>query len=273
MLIAHKLVDVLTGRSRHPSIMELPGAIKSDRARIAAMIEKAEKFDFGHLMLEKNADESYKLPELTADEREFWASGLIPLPFPLCWYEFTLGESRSGLLITQDDSKWFIERLDFNDQHVLFDEIGTEIDRDKTAHSGEIEVILVGNKTILDLMKQGDFLIRAHFGASGPLAVYLTLMLNSKTTQVRTEHAPPKLQRAQVRRGHTPLPDHRVVRIVPDEYLHEQGPGGVTRRSPRLHWRRSHLRHLPNGNVIVIARMLVGKAELGEVSHEYRIGK
>lgn len=69
------------------------------------------------------------------------------------------------------------------------------------------------------------------------------------------------------------------------DVLRSEDAGG-THRSPRLHWRRSHLRHYDHNTpraqwaptkvhggktgwwIAAIPRMLVGKAELGEVSHE-----
>lgn len=75
------------------------------------------------------------------------------------------------------------------------------------------------------------------------LAVYLTLMLNSKSTDIVREAAPAKLNKIRERKGQTPLYDHTVVTIVPNRYV-DRGEGqGGTHATPRLHWRRTHKRH------------------------------
>lgn len=72
------------------------------------------------------------------------------------------------------------------------------------------------------------------------------------------------------------LPSHTTVTIVPQRFIDEareaDGTKG-THASPRIHWRRSHVRTynrgLPNERKIVIARQIVGRRELGEVTHDY----
>lgn len=155
-----------------------------------------------------------------------------------------------------------------NGNEILFDSVVIGLDRKQVFN----QVELSGNKLLLNRMAGSKDFMENHLAVSGPLAVYLTLMLNSKSSEVTTSPAPKALNAARTKRGHTPLADHRIVTIVPKNYSHVKGADGIDRRSPRLHWRRSHLRKLPTGKSIVIARMLVGKAELGEVSHEYRIG-
>ena len=63
-----------------------------------------------------------------------------------------------------------------------------------------------------------------------------------------------------------------IVRIVPAAYLRERNreAGGSGRLSPRLHWRRSHIRTLRSGNILT-PRFLVGTAWMGEVTHGYRV--
>jgi hypothetical protein len=126
--------------------------------------------------------------------------------------------------------------------------------------------------------------MRNSIAADVMLSIYLCLMINSKTTELRLEKAPPKLNAARVKTGKAPLHDHSVVSIVPVRYIRDsEGEAKAMRRSPRLHWRRSHLRRidhqtpkakqLSNGQWgILITRFLVGAADKGAISHEYRVG-
>jgi hypothetical protein len=97
-------------------------------------------------------------------------------------------------------------------------------------------------------------------------------MLNSRSTEKRTVEGGPKPSG-----NRHPLPAHTVVTIVPKRFVGERPDGERgTHASPRLHWRRSHLREYkaPSGEVyhrIVIPRCLVGKDELGAVTHTYRV--
>lgn len=277
MLVAHKIIDALRSTDKKYVAPPLLGVTKEHQRQVADIIQIAEKFDFGDLMFEPTPDHTgWHLPALTSDEQSFWHEGLIPLPTKVCWYEFVIGTTRSGLLVVDEDPLWHIQRLDFdNGREVMFDGVIISMSRTTTVKNTPLTVELHGNTSLIDRLKMSpekEYLLRDCLAVSGPLAVYLTLMLNSRSTSIVTEKAPAKLNAARLKRGHAPLPQHRIVTIVPKNYSHVKGADGVERRSPRLHWRRTHLRHLPTGRAIVIARMLVGKAELGEVSHEYRIG-
>jgi hypothetical protein len=242
------------------------------RTDAAKRIEAAVKFDFGELMLEGNG-KTYEIPALSDAEREFWRDGFIPLPFTTCWYEFAVKSSRTAMLIEDRGEGWIIERIDFAEGETLYDGIVVALPKATAlAPGGGWHLPVMGNTSLIEkLDSKGQFMQQA-IGAMAPMAIYLTLMLHSRTTEIREEIPPPKLNRARLKRGVTPLARHRVVTIVPTRFRAEHTTvPGEKRRSPRLHWRRSHLRHLKDGKTVVIARMLVSKAEFGEVSHEYRI--
>ena len=44
-----------------------------------------------------------------------------------------------------------------------------------------------------------------------------------------------------------------------------------THASPRLHWRRGHRRHLPDGKATWVRACLVGDPFAGTVSHDYQL--
>jgi hypothetical protein len=114
-------------------------------------------------------------------------------------------------------------------------------------------------------------LITMNSKSSSVLMTWLTLMLNSRSTEKTRTVPPGKPISRRAARGAALLASHTVVTIMPGAYLAAQRRLGGTHRSPRLHWRRSHIRRLASGREIIIPRFLVGRAELGEVSHEYRV--
>ncbi len=273
MLASHKIIDALRGNGGM-SLEPVRGVTREHRLSAADIIEQAAKFDFGRLVLEKIEEGKYKIPEFTADELEFWTEGLIPLPYPCCWYECIIGETRSGFIAIEEDGNVYAERFDImkanGQDSLLEDGIIIEIPRQArigTDIYGSLRVL--GNISLVDGASP-ETLAATNWQAHGPLIMYMTLMLNSRTTEKRSEQAPAKLNKKRMLHGKAPLDSHTVVSIVPQRFRQVEGQGG-THASPRLHWRRSHVRTLQSGKRILIARMLVGKAELGEVSHEYKV--
>lgn len=291
MLMAHKLIDAAYGRDPKYAFRVKHGTSENIAKNLIRGVTEAEKFDFGELMLEKREEEGrarYRLPDLTIDEKQFWVEGFIPLPADVCWYEYSLGGKRIGLLVTEHhedrdpiDYQWVVQRVDRQGTEFQFDGCLAAIKRRQQDPKSDIwQVARGGNKAIREAE---DPEIQRSFMADVMLSIYLTLMINSKSTDVRTESAPDKLNKIRERKGETPLFSHRVVNIVPARFLRQaerevQG----THASPRLHWRRSHRRSydhqtantrlMPDGRWgLVLPRCIVGRADIGVVSHEYRV--
>ena len=284
MLIAHKAIEAIrAGRFLTPENKNQIGAV------VAEDIKTAEKFDFGELMLEqipRNPPE-WRVPQLTQPEMIMWREGLLPLPAPFVWYEFDIGGYRSATMIIESGNAWNFMRFDWDraaNQIVWDGIIAKSLICEPERLNGSFGVTLLrGARNLEKFEKLSDVYNSHHIVSNCHLALYLTLMLHSRTTEKAREAAPPKLNKQRLKGGKGPLFDHTVVTIVPPRFLDASKAEGISEhRSPRLHWRRSHVRHfdhqtpnsrqLPDGRWgIAIARMLVGKAELGEVSHEYRI--
>lgn len=294
MLMLPHLIDDLEGRMPRSVLQYLPGTSEKEIKIFLKAVKQAECFYFGEIPLEEHPTEllhgrpTWVQPEVTRAEQEAWEQNLIPLPAPICWYEFKLGGCRTGyLLVGGDPSDMQITRVDYDrgERGVFF---GIWVFAEW--ENGVFKAIARGNDTQLRHLK--NIQKNLNLAADYYLAVYLTLMLCSQTTEIKREVAPPKLNKARIKRGDYPLPDHRVVSIVPDRWK-EKGPHqGGTHRSPVLHWRRSHKRHfekepiqgravwMPEEKwrgkegwwVTLIPRYLVGVADPNrEYSHEYRV--
>lgn len=307
MLVAHKLIDAAYGRDRGFKFDVWEGTNRKDADNIVLGVSQAEKFDFGTLPLELLSEtpsgQTFSLPDLTMSEKEFWLDGLIPLPAPLCWFEFTLGgkTARTGLLVCDHaaypdpdiDSMWSVQRVDLIGDTFNYDGVVLGVARAKCLAFSDWQVLASGNKWIIEQMRkvQGVEAVSSNFTTNILLSIYLALMLNSKTSEVRLERAPPALNKSRARSGKAPLSDHRVVSIVPIQYIKAaEEEGRRTHKPPKLHWRKSHKRHFKiepltgrakwmeterwNGEfgwwVTVIPRYVAGKKELGEITHEYR---
>jgi hypothetical protein len=294
MLIVHKIIDGLRGARKYPAY-SVVGVSKEEQIDVAKRIVAAEKFDFGHPPMESDPSRQghWIYPNLTPDEVDWWREGFIPLPAPACWFELEIGGTRTGFLVTEspEEEAWIIERIDLTKRGVLYDGVQKKISRSDPGDVS-LRVRLNGNPETLDFYRRNGEryaqISPEQLASETALVIYLALMLNSRTTQKRVERASRSpLSASRVRRGRAPLSDHLVVRIVPEQYTGGVAATGRTHRSPRLHWRRSHLRHYEhptpsskwaedmehNGRkgwwVAVIPRALVGREDLGEISHTY----
>jgi hypothetical protein len=275
VLIFHKFVDVLRGAS-HEIPLHLYYVTPADVQALVDRIIDAEKFDFGDLPLEVDPQrpDTVALPRFTADELEAWCDGLLPLPAPVCWYEFNI-KHRAALLVRDYGDGWGFARFDWTNP-LVYD--GHEILCQRSSRIGDWHFRMGGSQEFLnDIVTPDRQAVYAHYGANASLGLYLTLMINSPSTELRREPAPERLNRGRLARGRTPLADHRVVTIVPERYLRQSRlEAGFTRLPPRLHSRRSHIRTLhrgePNERRILIPRCWVMLTSEAEVSHEYRIG-
>jgi len=293
MIQAHKFVEALGGGKGLDYLIP----IRVPQSTIDGMrqeIQAAEKIEFVQLPAEKQGD-AYALPMVTPAEREAWALRLLPLPARVCWFEtqLTFPGARIGLLVRSDDTKWIITRFDLKDNMVSWTGLQCEISYASCteANNWDIHTQVYGDADVIAAMRRKGMLSKEAESASGDvwLAIYMVLMLNSRTSETQIQLGPPKLNKKRAAAGKPPLYNHRIVRIVPQRFCSESDGKGGTHRSPRLHWRRTHLRHYPksvpsavwaphatyNGVqgwwVTVIPRCFVGKKEDGEVSHEYRI--
>lgn len=312
-LMLPRLIDILTGRVKQPNdFYIIPGTSTTVLQEFCELARIAEKLDFGTLQLEQGkvfieATQSYNWegPKLTEVEEDAWTQGLIPLPAPVCWYEFTLGNSVTGLLVRGEAGAIDVQRVDYDYKlgRGLFNGMWARLGNDGI-DPGELRMNVVdnaGNKketyAVLGTKKQIEFVRLIHerqpavlnFASDHHLAIWLTLMVNSRTTRKSRKKESQLSNKLRVKSHKEPLPDHYVIDLYPSEYVRKGEGQGGTHTPPRLHWRRSHLRHFDHQTpgskwsanevhdgstgwwVTLIPRYLVGLQELGEVSHEYRI--
>jgi hypothetical protein len=297
-----EFIDICRGRER----MKATAGLQPETLLEAMMLARlAEAFDFGQLPLEADSARNFRVPRLTIGEWTMYREGVLPFPAPLCWFEFRL-ETASGLLIdTRDPEHIDVQRFDFGKSQDGLDELPVGIwaridyadilapDRPATAdHRVTIWSHDPKMKTMIKSVPQASLL--ELFGHIPQLAFYMNLMLNSRSTEIKNCVPPERLNKARERRGATPLPPHRVVTIVPYRFVDVglvKGADGVERRAPRIHWRRSHIRHQDHQterskwapdheykgktgwHLIPIPRFLVAKKADSEITHEYRLSK
>lgn len=293
-LMLPQLIDDLEGRIPRSSLLYVTGEkapLKSAAEEFVRLARGAEKFDFGALALEENLDKIvagrpvWHTPVLTPVELEAWNDGLIPLPAETCWYEFILGGERTGLMLNNTADGLEVLRVDYNAKRAsgVFDGCWAR-KRDGVFGNGLGSYMVRGPKVAIDAVddirrKSGGKIL--NYAADYYMAVYLTMMLVSRTTE-KSMHVPSlSMNKARERRGDEPMHVHRIVNLTPRRFVYDSSGKG-THASPRMHWRRSHVRtfdhptplgkHIEGrGWCVLIPRSLIGREESGTVEHEYKV--
>lgn len=263
------------------------------RDEFLSLTAQADCYLFEQVPLDQVDEDLFSYPFPTKTEKEFFIERLIFFPAPVCWFEYQDPFGRTGLLIDARSPQVLrVNAIVMRENNSLLFGWGVWIEMLwSDIYSGVCK--MTGDPLQCAKMRrirERDPDFEQVLCNRLSLALYLTLMLNSRSTQIGPPiGAPPTLNKAREKRGRAPLPAHRVVTIVPKIYVDQEPSGLNPHRSPRLHWRRSHLRHFENPTpnskhlaehvhqgragwyVVQVPRCLVGKAELGEITHEYRV--
>lgn len=95
-------------------------------------------------------------------------------------------------------------------------------------------------------------------------------LMHAKSCTIADEPEPQRLNARRAAQGRPPVFGHSIVTIRPNQAVsHVTGDG--THASPRLHWRRGHIRRLPKGGETRVSPCLVGDISRGFVSHDYEV--
>lgn len=298
----HHIIDALKGNKDSEYNLAVPNINPSYKIAFiewmdatAKRIKESQHFVFENLPISVDGSGGMNLPGLTKEEQDMFSMGLLPLPFELCWFEVPFREEEQGSEILC----YLLEETDSGFMAIPFRIIDGNKDVKAIQITGERwEVVkgipgeaapnihfydTFGGAGVMDMarMEMGmevdqKTLMKGEVG----LISYLLLMLSSKTTEFYTNEAPTKLNKRRRAKGKAEIPEHRVVSIIPRKAVREyrdQEKGTAqsgARSSPRIHWRRSHLRQLSNGKSVVVARALIGyrvDPEREKVSHSYKV--
>lgn len=101
---------------------------------------------------------------------------------------------------------------------------------------------------------------------------YYMGVLSSRGPRMRSMTPDPKVVQRRAREGRSPWTSYSLISLPQQGTSAGNGVDGSHRSSPRQHWRRGHIRHLPSGEVIPIEPCIVGASELGKVIASYHVG-
>lgn len=214
----------------------------------------------------KNAIKFYHnedLIELSDDECTEYAKNL-KLPYPLCFFEFA---NRSCVLARELSDDFIIFQVFFrvNNKfwYIFPPKMMTVINKD----TGSVNSI--GDH---DLFKECMNDEKASLLLLAPVGFMIRFVaaLNCSNTYLVSNEPSAKLQKARLKRGKLPLFEYKTLHVKLNETRVKKQPGGGTHASPRVHLRRGHIRHLPQGNIWVNA-CVVGDKSKGVIHKDYEV--
>lgn len=101
--------------------------------------------------------------------------------------------------------------------------------------------------------------------------VAMAIEVFSCSNVVQVENPPPKHINAKRKaRGKVPFFSYRTIHISGETNKKQEGSGG-THASPRLHFRRGHIRRMGDGRRIWVRDCLVGDKSKGFAGHDYTV--
>lgn len=210
------------------------------------LIMGAAKFDIRSLLAEDLAPNA-------AFSRELEAEGLLHLPFPQCWFEWDIEPGHTIAGIGCDDTET---------GRILFSSL-VRVQGNGWSNWDYIERALPDHNDALT--EHVEMVCRAAL-----------VILNSRSAEKTEIHPSAQINRQRERGAAPPLFSHTVVEIRGIVLGRSGEITGRTHRSPRMHWRRGHLRHFRNAEgevyrITPIAPMLIGSDKLGKIEHDYMV--
>lgn len=108
------------------------------------------------------------------------------------------------------------------------------------------------------------------------IEIVLRTLLALSCTNVRSvDNAPPgALNKKRQKQGKLPLFTYKTLHVVAGERGASHDPRGddaEAKRSPRLHFRRGHVRRIGGGRVTWVQQCMVGNARLGVIEKAYAL--
>jgi len=98
------------------------------------------------------------------------------------------------------------------------------------------------------------------------------ILIQSKGIKIETVAPDSKLNKSRIKKGKPPLFEYKTIELSGFTSKKSLGTGNGTHASPRLHFRRGHVRTLPTGVKTAVQACVVGSRENGIISKNYTIG-
>lgn len=263
---AHDLRDALRARQVRISF-DLASAEQEaelEHGALAEVIDRAHKFEARYESVIDNED-------LHQTAIELWRAGILRPPYPETYVEIEFPKEagyrpaiicRHNAAINETVLRFFA----YWPKDRIWTDTGLAFRSNYAASPPEGIVYVADSSAYRDNSWSFNRDMVAHGQAN-----FMTLccFMSTKHSRLSPVEAPEKLNRQREKRGVSPVYSHYRIDLSPE--IAERATGDGTHASPRLHWRRGHVRTLPTGSKVGVKPHLVGLAERGFVSKDYRV--
>lgn len=233
-------------------------------------IYEAPKFFFGDKIKYLITNE-----ELTKTVEDFVFHGVFRLPFPETYFEaFSVNQNlRLGILAkettTSKDGFFCTPAAPYP---IIFN-IFLNDGKNWVLLGPEVAFRIINGEVLLFSSAQGapskiqeDLVFECV-----KLALCGVIAIQARGTRLDTVPAPVKLNKARAAKNRLPLCEYKQLIINNHAAAASSESRGGTHASPRLHFRRGHIRILPSGQKTTVAACVVGSKELGEIVKDYEV--
>lgn len=280
----HILTDILDRKIllQLPEGGKLPARheIFSDLDAIAKMIMASQKFDVSSIRPTFNKN-------LIITAADALHNGMLRMPFDVCFFDFGSAKNTNVAtdspivsvgacsLVVKDDDLFkiyaFVQRRRGSTEKISWCTFPLTL----SARNGQpMDAAFYAN--VLKSCKHLDAgsmpkYIKDVVLDCAQMTLSSIVCINTDSVKMTEELAPPRLNIARAKRRKVPLSDHTVVTIDISALSAAASGQGGTHSSPRLHWRRGHIRRLPSGDLTEVRACLVGSLAAGMVTHDYKV--
>jgi hypothetical protein len=277
---SHQIIDAIDSNSITYRVWDskygghaLTDEIVKDLARSRSGIAMSKKFDVSRLRLSVDSG------ELLATAEEALRLDMLPLPFDVCFFDFGSMQKLDAKTLAPDGFM-ILGMLAVNGPHDILIQMFVRRSDDRIWETYPLLAQInkgAIRKDVFELRRRGFFPDDAVVPPHAARAFIINAKLFAQTlTCMETRHArqtieipSERLNKARSSRGSQPLFEHKIVTI--DLTTVDKSNGTGTHASPRLHWRRGHIRTLASGVRTKVKPCLVGDPGSGFVSHDYRV--
>lgn len=202
---------------------------------------------------------------------------LAQLPYDECVFQYylkdTLGELRKGVLVTWQDAEHFFARLYLIGKCPLGQEwpqLPVLTFRCPRSFSGGVGALNAHECCLFDQCSNGDEDIENYVRDIGQMLFGIIGMLEADGVQQIAHPEPRFINKRRAKKGKPPLNSYTLVQIDPSRLAlpGHRNPSNQ-KSSPKLHWRRGHIRRLQSGTLTKVRPTLVGDKSKGFARHDY----
>ena len=242
-LRAHKFLSFLSGDGE--------GGMLDDPSvkRMFDYIQGAEKFSFYSAVCGENFD------YLSDFGKDLFSAGLVRFPYEKVYFEVGVRVGGQDMVCAMwggedDPGIWFYVSPNYGRSWAP----GGAINR----NTGDIDTRLESGQKTAGITK-----------SLGDIFYACMALLASTSVTVSDKVVSNAANQKRLEAGKVPIFSHRIVTI--NQSVVRRGAGVGSHAPPRLHWRRGHIRRYRSGIERWIAPTLVGCADRGVVTHDYRV--